>query len=82
MAWLLIFDDDNDLRAAVGGLQLLRSVRGKRKTRQVPVIVLTGADPGERPDHDVHATVPKPFGIDALVAVIERARRPQPERRR
>jgi CheY-like chemotaxis protein len=118
MAWLLIVDDDSDLREVLSellrykgydvraardgaealglldaapklpdailldlslpgldGLGVLRSMRGTGTTKQVPVIVLTGSVPAELSGCDVYTTLLKPVGIDALVDVIEGARR-------
>jgi CheY-like chemotaxis protein len=55
------------------GHQLLARLRGDAATREIPVVLMTGATPrAGDPLPPADAVLPKPFELDELLAVIRR----------
>lgn len=56
----------------MGGRQFMARLRGAEATRDVPVVLMTGASLAGNPVPGVDALLAKPFQLEDLVAAVER----------
>lgn len=56
----------------MGGRPFLERLRGVEATRDIPVVLMSGASTAEPPLAGVDALLPKPFLLEDLVAAVER----------
>jgi CheY-like chemotaxis protein len=54
------------------GREAYAAMRARRDLTEVPVILMSAAVPRRRLDPDIDAYLPKPFGIEALLELVER----------
>ncbi len=56
----------------MSGAEVVQQLRAAPATRDIPVVLMTGASPGEAGDAQVDALVVKPFELADLLAVVRK----------
>lgn len=54
----------------MNGVELIRRLRAHERTRQVPIVVMSAAGRHHHASVPANAFVPKPFDLDALLAIV------------
>jgi CheY-like chemotaxis protein len=54
------------------GAEISRRLRANRSTATIPLILMSASAPAARPRMPVDAELPKPFDLEAIVAVMAR----------